>query len=701
MARDKTGNRYEQLLEASLLHLGYARDRDTGLNYIRPSIRGQVIIPGTFIQPDIVILQGTSIRAILYVTHWSDRRTSAKKFWRTWEELAQQKLAVGTDFVAINCVFEALPPNHNPIAYITSDELPPDPTRDDKLPIAFNGWYAAISWALVESFDVSLIFPNSYEPCSRQLDFLSGEHDAATSNLLQQALAKTAKPYHISQWQTLQSIQTQAISNLPTNLQSTQSRYRIGLLHVYLFYRLFHHLIPDGDLVLDDFVNALANASQNQVNLDSLTRTPAFLRISRQQLIQVFTELSQVYVRKSQNAETFCTMTSLNNPIAGGSVHRISFNQDLRLCLQDLGQHLSEPGFVDAIQRAFERFDVTLGINECFEDLASQQLIISKEDFVRRTFLTALTGADEAVLNNLLQTHSKELSTARSSISSHQQNWVLEMLLYLTGLNSDEDIQTRLKDNFEAIAYPHRLRPHAPYGDEAKLSRYLLQGRNICEHWSSRSRSRTLTEAEFRTFSWQTVARSMLQAFQEKGGAIRGQEEVIRKYIQNKSMRIIGADLNSVHILLEHYLGALCTFAFDENATDASRSQRICPSWQTDVIGEIWNGRPLETWMEGVSRSGQWMIKVQSSQDGHESDKTKELAGRCRALRLAWFHGAAPRDHTQWLFNQRPLPQLALVLDGDWDATKKRNLYEAGWDWVGDVSQLHELRQLIQGTSPT
>jgi hypothetical protein len=698
MPRDRTGNRYEQLLEASLLHLGYARDSDLGRNYIRPSTRGQVIIPKTFIQPDIVIRQDTNIRAILYVTHWSNRRNSNFKFWRTWEELAQQKLAVGTAFLAINCLFEALPSNQNPCAYITSDELPPDATRNDGLPIAFNGWYGAISWALVESFDVSLIFPNNYELCSRQLDLLSGEHDVATSNLLGQALARTAKLYLVTQWQTLQNIQNHAINNNTNNLQNTQSRYRIGLLHVYLFYRLFHYLVSNGELDLDKFVNALVITVQNQVNLDELAQTTAFSQFSRQQLIQVFSELSQVYVRKSQNAEPFCTMTSLHNPNEGGSVHRIHFNQDLRFCLQDLGQHLNEPGFTDVIQRAFGRFDATLGIGECFEDLANPQLVVSKEAFVREMFIAALTTEDEVTLDNLLQTHAKGFSTERSTISTHQQNWVFEMLLYLAGLNSDEDIQTRLKENFEVIAHPHLLRLHAPYGDEAKLSRYILQGRNICEHWSPRSRRRTLTEAEFRTLSWQTVARATLQAFQEKGRGISVREEVVRKYIQNKSMRIIGADLNSFHILLEHYLGDLCAFAFDENATHVSRSQRICPSWQTDVIGEIWNGRPLETWMEGVSHNGQWLIKVQSSQDGNEGHKTKELAGRCRALRLAWSHGEYPRNRTQWSFSERPLPKLALVLDGDWDTTKKRNLYEAGWDWVGDVGQLSELRNLIQQT---
>ena len=616
MPKDRTGNRYEQLLEGSLLHLGYTSGSDLGLNYIRPPARGQVIIPETFIQPDIVIRQDTNIRAVLYVTHWSDRRTSAKKFWRTWEELAQQKLAVGADFIAINCVFEALSPASDPYAYTTSDELPTDPTRDDGMPIAFNGWYAAISWALVESFDVSLIFPNSYDPCSNQLDLLSGEHDAATSNLLEQALARTAKPYLTTQWQTPQSVRSHGyfillvllilpllladdesenqvtkgvltwvlinLARMEKPCIQTQSRYRIGLIHVYLFYRLFHHLLPSGTLDLDEFVEALVRTDQNQVNLDVLARTLAFSQIPRHQLINVFSELSQIYVRKSQGAETFCTMTNFHNPIAGGSVHRIRFNQDLRLCLQDLGQHLNAPGFIDAIQRAFARFDAMLGINECFEDLASQPLVAFKEAFVREMFTAALTSADEVTLDNLLQTHAKEFSPERSAISTHQQNWVFEMLLYLAGLTSDEDIQTRLKDNFEAIAHPHLLRPHAPYGDEAKLSRYLLQGRNICGHWSSRSRKRTLAEAEFRTFSWRTVARSILQAFQEKGSLIRGQEEVVRKYIQTKSMRIIGADLNSFHILLEHYLGDLCAFAFDENATSVSRSQRICPSWQTN-----------------------------------------------------------------------------------------------------------------------
>ena len=68
-------------------------------------------------------------------------------------------------------------------------------------------------------------------------------------------------------------------------------------------------------------------------------------------------------------------------------------------------------------------------------------------------------------------------------------------------------------------------------------------------------------------------------------------------------------------------------------------------------------------------------------------------------MRLQWVHGSHPADRSAWRFRQRDMPKLALVLDGDWNATQKRNLYEAGWDWVGDVGKLAELRALIDHSS--
>jgi hypothetical protein len=122
-----------------------------------------------------------------------------------------------------------------------------------------------------------------------------------------------------------------------------------------------------------------------------------------------------------------------------------------------------------------------------------------------------------------------------------------------------------------------------------------------------------------------------------------------------------------------------------------------CPSVQTELTKELWNSASLDSRLEGISRNGTWLIKIQSAQDGNEGHKTKELAGRSRAFHLAWLKGQDIADRTQWKFKKRSMPRVALVLDGDWDANKKKNLYEAGWDWVGDVSELADLRALIKG----
>jgi hypothetical protein len=175
-------------------------------------------------------------------------------------------------------------------------------------------------------------------------------------------------------------------------------------------------------------------------------------------------------------------------------------------------------------------------------------------------------------------------------------------------------------------------------------------------------------------------------------------------YLQNKSMRIISSDLNGLYILIDHFLGDLCHLQFldddeQEDGAVIALSARVCASWQTDMVKSLWGSAPLETWVEGVSKDGQWVIKVQSSQDGNEGHKTKELAGRCRAMHLAWKSDQDASDRSRWTFQRRKMPKCALVLDGDWDRTKKKNLYEAGWNWVGDVSQLDELRKLLGGSS--
>ena len=406
-----------------------------------------------------------------------------------------------------------------------------------------------------------------------------------------------------------------------------------------------------------------------------------------------FEILSKIYVRRTKKDNMFCSISGLTDEEQSSSVQKVKLNSDLSLCLSDLKRHLGETDFIKAVESSFERFDEIYRIDEVFDDLANPGHVGRKEEFIRDRFPISLQ--DYELLNKLLQDHARVLSDDRVNVSNHGQNWILEMLLYMSSLNSAEDIQTRISDLFDTKE--HKLRNHAPYGDDAKLVGFMLQGRDICEQWSSKSRKRTLTEDEFRTLSWQAMAASIVQAFHDNQSRLADRETVIRKYLENKSMRVISSDLNGFYIMIEHYLSDICFLQFTEDKTQNKQelTQRLCSAWQTDMIGKLWGGRPLETWMEGVSKNGQWLIKVQSSQDGNEGHKTKELAGRCRALRLAWSHGEDPRNRNEWQFTQRKLPKLALVLDGDWDSTKKRNLYEAGWDWVGDVSQLRELRELI------
>jgi hypothetical protein len=264
------------------------------------------------------------------------------------------------------------------------------------------------------------------------------------------------------------------------------------------------------------------------------------------------------------------------------------------------------------------------------------------------------------------------------------------MALYIMGINSTEDLQKGFQAEFEKSG--HKLRPHAPFGDTAATVIYLIQGIDVCGQWGATNRNRTLTADEFRSLCWSTVGGVLANKWD--GKTFCGSEEAAIKYRQNKSWRIISSNLNGFYAIVEIELGKLCSLVFDETETSDLTVLRQ-PSWATTVVSTLWGGRPLETWFEGVSKDGEWLIKVQSSQDGNEGHKTKELSGRCRAVHLAWNPGKDATKRNLWTFKKKKMPKCALVLDGDWNRTQKKNLYEAGWDWVGDVSQLDDLRGII------
>lgn len=81
-----------------------------------------------------------------------------------------------------------------------------------------------------------------------------------------------------------------------------------------------------------------------------------------------------------------------------------------------------------------------------------------KVEFVERELLPYAKKPEQ--LGNILWSLHLSSAGPRSKVSNHVQNWHFEILLYLCGIYSAEDIQTRFKERFEASG--HNLRPHAP-----------------------------------------------------------------------------------------------------------------------------------------------------------------------------------------------------------------------------------------------
>jgi hypothetical protein len=691
--QDRTGTRYEKLLAYSLEEIGYARNTAGSLNYQQPPKNADVIIAGTYIQPDLVLRKNETETAVLYSTHWSNTRDSKRKFWRTWEEQAQQRVSIGDAFLAVNCVFEALPAGSKPMLCFSAAELPLDPNRVPNRPIQLEGWDPGIGWALIDSFDINILFPKGYDPVEEVNDYEVGDHDASTTALLRKALACSPKKSFQSQWNTLRTIKSAAPA-VPRTTPTTASRYRIGLLHVYLLCRVLE-MRSKKKLPVPEVIETLVKVAGDKIEMSKLRRQPPFDKFSADELSELLDVLASVYVRKGSKPEAFCTLRSFSN--GSNTLKEVTFNSDLKMCVEDLKGHVATKGFVAAIENAFGRFDRAFGVAEAIADLAFPDSVDDKTTFVAQQLLPLKAKAKE--LGDALWSLSKATAANRKAVSPHIQNWHFELLLNLCGLNSTEDIQTRFKLRFEESG--HKLRPHAPYGDQAKAVAFMLQGRDVCELWSGDGKKRTLKPEEFRELCWRTVARCIADALADRGSEHKpvAKDKAAIVYLQNKSMRIISSDLNGFYIMIDHFLGDLCHLQFlddddQEEGAAGALSARVCASWQTDMVKSFWGSAPLETWVEGVSKDGKW-LKAQSSQDGNEGHKTKELAGRCRAMHLDWIPGKDPMDRSKWSFQRRKMPKCALVLDGDWDRTKKKNLYEAGWDWVGDVSELDELRRLI------
>jgi len=358
-------------------------------------------------------------------------------------------------------------------------------------------------------------------------------------------------------------------------------------------------------------------------------------------------------------------------------------------CFNDLKNVIESEKFQTAIILSFERYNQIYGVNEALEDLFDEAVVEKKVKYVMKILNS--TAHDSGAYADMLQAHSDYMNPSRNKISRHNHNWFFELSLYALGLNSSEDVQKKFQAEFERSG--HRLRPHAPFGDIAATVIYLLQGIDVCTQWNEGGNMKTLTKDQFRRQCWVAVG-SILAS--ESTGIITSNEETIKtKYLQNKSYRIISANLHGFEIIVEHLLEDSCYLKSKGNMWEVGGIERR-NSWLTDMISKRWNGRPLQTWLEGASKDKRWLIKIQSAQDGHEADKTKELAGRARGMRVCIKKYNEEREHQ--VYEKREMPKIALLLDGDWAQEQIDNLYESGWDWVGGAGDVDSLLSRIKNS---
>jgi hypothetical protein len=111
---------------------------------------------------------------------------------------------------------------------------------------------------MLETFDLSLVFPLGYEPVHAKRTILNS-HDTKTTSLLEKALSTSSKPYLNEQWNSLKEITGTNQRDLES-LTLTNSRYRIGLLHIYLIYRLWEKII--GNTKILDLISFLMSTNQ-------------------------------------------------------------------------------------------------------------------------------------------------------------------------------------------------------------------------------------------------------------------------------------------------------------------------------------------------------------------------------------------------------------------------------------------------------
>jgi hypothetical protein len=668
--KDRTGLSYEQVITTALELCGYAKFgtlsdalKQPDKFYINPSPRAPVQIPDTYVQADVIVGDENRITHIFYVTHWSNSRSSQYKFWRTFEEMCQQKVA-HNNIVSVNCIFESLPLTMTPVVVSDSSELPKDKSRTKKsLPIQLTGWAAANGWLMIDAFDVAILFPSGWD--GKMLE----------RKIIQKLLVSPLKHGTDHLWKDLERIRKAGIKkNEEKGGYGISSRYRIGFMHLFIVSEVFKYFF--NATITPSALLKLSGELEVQHSPLGIARKH---KIQEQLLEKAITALSRIPVRFGNGRSMLCELLKISH--GQTTLRRIKWNPDFKAFLSDVLTYADLAKIDAAASKTFAIFSSEWCIDEMIEDLCEADLVAEKVKFTLDKIVPlAISGSNfQAAVFSMMANSDR----GSSRVCSHKQLWALEMLLYAFKLKSTEDIQSLFKKEFQESGY--EIRNYAPFGDSAKAVSYIIQGRDVCEQWGSDMRH-DLTKMEFRKLSANAMANALIGKADKKN--IANELDVVNSYLDNKALRIISSNLNGFFIMIDYSLGDISEFRFDE---DVNTSGLTLPSCWTDIGKKRWGASPLTTQFEGRSQNGKWFIKIQSAQDGNEKHKVKELAGRGRSICIKgdW----SSQDGQK--FSSRKVVKRALILDGDWSSDKVKNLWEAGWDWVGDVNRLDDLRKMV------
>jgi hypothetical protein len=697
---DVTGRVYEAFTEFILRRIGY-RDEWTagsGRQYLYEkhpeatchtssaicpyaeqcdSFSKQHQIPfGPWYDPDFFILDNETPIASIQVTHWSDQRSSKKKFWRMVEDHFQYKTFFGRNFLSINLVFVALDEESTPLLLTgTIDKL------------HLHGWDPAIGSVLVSAFDASIIFPKQYRPLEVFASHMpKGNHGGSRQRreLYNGILADLYKTNSFVRQEINQVIELfkRAFSTSPhpryspvsighlqevcfngrlrsVDISPTASKYRKGLLHAFIVREMiarYWGADTDPDEALWRVLRT--NPRFPWGKFASILGLPPTIPEPKVQDFGSLLASIPIQVVKRVPQPLF---------IEHSGIDHATWNNDFAQFILGLRYLNSSDlsAFQQAVKELFASFSRAYGMDYVLADLHEPERIKQKANYVTRYYI-GITDKDQFIAKFASDMLTPGTFPRHQSVVEDIHNWVLDVILTFYNLGSIQEIDNRIFSLYQQY-YGESLRLYAYQANY--LVGYLLAGVDIAPHINRKAQ---FSRDEFYMKIWPLVAECVWEAKQNIPPL--DLEEVIAIYRFKKARRIIASsDLEPISFLFRRNLA---------NLTDGSILRGVFNQLSTL---RKWSRSALTTKPSGKDPKTGAIIQTQSVFGRkHIADKTREIAGRLRAVHL--------RCNSDGSFSPEPNPGIHyLVIDGDWPIESKINLYEAGFSGIYEIAELHHL----------